>query len=320
VEARWLTQVNEAGETLRPILLKEQRQPITLHALSLKVWPKLEPLVSTSTLELYKLNMHAVLISNLGSMYLQNIDQAAIDEFTQARLKEVGPSCVNNCLRILRRSLRLAEEWKLLTRAPKIRTLPKEHERDFVISEELLTKMLEHKDCHPALHTLVPFLIDTGLRTNEAMALKWEHVGLTPKTGASLGWVQVIEGKSDAAKRHVPLTERAHKILKEIKKTSKSPYVFPATDGGMQSRHVPSASFRVLRDAMKLPKDCVLHSSRHTFCTRLGEAGVDSFTLKALAGHSSVKISEKYVHPTGKIKEAAVGKLNGAYKMPTEKE
>jgi len=32
--------------------------------------------------------------------------------------------------------------------------------------------------------------------------------------------------------------------------------------------------------------------------TRLGESGADAFTIKRIAGHSSISISERYVHPT----------------------
>jgi integrase len=105
--------------------------------------------------------------------------------------------------------LHLAEEWKLITKVPKIKLLPNEHQREFVISDDLLKNMLEHKYCTELLKKLIPFLIDTGLRISEALALTWEHFGLKPKQGASLGWVYVAKGKSKYAKRHVPLTERA---------------------------------------------------------------------------------------------------------------
>jgi integrase len=39
-----------------------------------------------------------------------------------------------------------------------------------------------------------------------------------------------------------------------------------------------------MRDALLLPWDCVIHSTRHTFCTRLGERGADAFTIQRLAG------------------------------------
>lgn len=46
------------------------------------------------------------------------------------------------------------------------------------------------------------------------------------------------------------------------------------------------------------PREFVLHGLRHTFLTRLGEAGADAFTIMRLAGHSSVTVSQRYVHPT----------------------
>ncbi len=175
---------------------------------------------------------------------------------------------------------------------------------------DLLIKMLAHKDCTGLLKKLIPFLIDTGLRISEALALTWEHVGLKPKQGASLGWVYVAKGKSKYAKRHVPLTERSLQILSDMKKSSTSTFLFPAENGEQLSRHWPSEQFRTLRKAMKLPKDCVVHACRHTFCTRLGEAGADAFVSQRLAGHSRIVISQRYVHPTPERLEQAVSRLN----------
>jgi integrase len=41
----------------------------------------------------------------------------------------------------------------------------------------------------------------------------------------------------------------------------------------------------------------VLYSLRHTFLTRLGESGCDVWTLERIAGHSSIQMSSRYVHP-----------------------
>lgn len=49
----------------------------------------------------------------------------------------------------------------------------------------------------------------------------------------------------------------------------------------------------------------MIHSLRHTFLTRFGEAGADAFTIKKVAGHSSVTISERYIHPTPEVQERA---------------
>lgn len=45
--------------------------------------------------------------------------------------------------------------------------------------------------------------------------------------------------------------------------------------------------------------------------TRLGEAGVDAFTLMKVAGHSSVTVSQRYGHPSTGAIERAIEKLQG---------
>src|SRR5262249_1390265 len=58
-----------------------------------------------------------------------------------------------------------------------------------------------------------------------------------------------------------------------------------------------------------------LYDLRHTFLTRLGEAGADPLTIQKIAGHASILISQRYVHPTPERLEDAFAKLetyNGA--------
>ena len=55
----------------------------------------------------------------------------------------------------------------------------------------------------------------------------------------------------------------------------------------------------------------VLYSLRHTFLTRLGASGCDAWTLARIAGHSSVGISARYVHPSEDNVLEAVERLGG---------
>jgi len=47
--------------------------------------------------------------------------------------------------------------------------------------------------------------------------------------------------------------------------------------------------------------------------TRLGLAGADVFTIKKIAGHSSVKVSERYVHPSSESNERAIERMMTQY-------
>jgi integrase len=57
------------------------------------------------------------------------------------------------------------------------------------------------------------------------------------------------------------------------------------------------------------PADFVMHSLRHTMLTRLGESGVDAFTIMRIAGHSSIVVSQRYIHPTPEAVERAFERL-----------
>jgi len=65
-----------------------------------------------------------------------------------------------------------------------------------------------------------------------------------------------------------------------------------------------------VRSALKLPEDFVIQSLRHTMLTRLGEVGADAFTIMRIAGHSSVPVSQRYVHPTPESLERAFEQLD----------
>jgi len=91
---------------------------------------------------------------------------------------------------------------------------------------------------------------------------------------------------------------------------NKSPYLFP---GKKESSPYLISSLdhqhAKLRSKLQLPKEAVIHSLRHTMLTRLGESGVDVFTIMKIAGHSSVSVSEKYVHPSSESMERAFERL-----------
>jgi integrase len=86
-------------------------------------------------------------------------------------------------------------------------------------------------------------------------------------------------------------------------------YVWPGetSTGYIHDETVRRAHLKVI-EAAKV-RHFVLHSLRHTFLTRLGDAGVDAWTLARIAGHSSLKLSMLYVHSSASNMSEAISRL-----------
>jgi integrase len=210
--------------------------------------------------------------------------------------------------------LRLAHEWREIQRVPRIRLLTGERVRDFVLSRK--QEEIYLAACPQPLNDIAVLMLETGLRIGEALHLEWADITLAPVNGARFGFLRVREGKSKNARRIIPLTDRAAAMLRERERSKSSGFVFANREG---KPYVGTSINHLHRDACApkiegkrraiFPADFVLHSLRHTMLTRLGESGVDAFTIMRIAGHSSIVVSQRYIHPTPEAVERAFERL-----------
>jgi integrase len=269
-----------------------------------------------ATVGLYEEKLRRLLAdSQLAGAHLDAIDESVIDGYKQRRTRQLSrygrplsPASVNRELATLRRLLRLAQEWKSLDRVPRIRLLRGERNREFVLSHALEPKYLEAAP--QPLRDVAILILETGVRPGEAVGLQWPDVRLQQAVHAKFGFIVIRGGKSRNAKRNLRLTARAADMLKARKATTKSDRLFPGDEPeaailGTSLDH----QHATVREALKLPQDFVVHSLRHTMLTRLGEAGADAFSIMKIAGHSSVMVSQRYVHPTPEGMDRAFDRL-----------
>src|SRR5882762_2109725 len=250
--------------------------------------------VSAATLGMYEDSYNRLLLfPAIADAELTDINFEKIEAFTRYSLKTQERATVNHNLRVLRRALRLAAKLGIIPAAPQIGMLANENKRDFVLSPEAEEKYLE--DCPPFLRTFAVLDLETGCRLAELTGLRWPDVDWQART------VYVAGTKTPNSRRTLPLTARALEVLQEQKKVSQCAHILssprwpnkPASRNGLQHAH------EAVRKAAGLPLGFVLHSLRHTFCTRLAESGCDVYTLMKLAGHANLATSQRYIHNAG---------------------
>jgi integrase len=153
------------------------------------------------------------------------------------------------------------------------------------------------------LQDVAALILETGMRPGEVFRLRREDVNL------NLAFLRIASGKTQFARRTIPLTQTASEVLTRRMADVKSVWLFP-------SRHTPEKPINWLGKAhvVAVRKAGIhpalhLYDLRHTALTRMAMAGVDLPTLRELAGHANIQMTMRYVHPTPEHKKAAIQKL-----------
>ena len=161
-------------------------------------------------------------------------------------------------------------------------------------------------------------LIDTGMRPEENARLRWESISWA---NGPCGTLQVTHGKRAAARRMLQMSPRVRSILERRWEAAGRPLEGWLWTAATASGHVePSTVKKQHQRALRLSgvRPFVLYSLRHTFLTRLGEAGCDAWTLARIAGHSSISMSARYVHPSHDAVMNIFSRLQTAKELPVE--
>lgn len=154
------------------------------------------------------------------------------------------------------------------------------NKRERYLSDDEIARMIEALRTEPnrvAADTLT-FLMLTGLRRNEGLQARWEHVDLERER---LFLPNTKSGKS----RHVVLNAEAMDLLKRQPRVEGNPYIFPGRIAGKPLNNPDKALKRV--KAAAVVDNLRLHDLRHTFASVAVDEGWQIYDVKNLLGHAS---------------------------------
>jgi integrase len=268
-----------------------------------------------NTLRYYKTGAKSLLESDLAQLRLDEITGEHAQRYA-SRHSNWSPSTINCGLRCLRRAIYLAAEWEVIdrNRRPKIPLAKGERQRDRVLSDFEVDRYLNA--CEQPWRDAAIIMLGTGARPGEVLSLRWEHV-LFGTSGKGL--IQIVAGKSKAAKRVLPMVPVVRASLDSRWRAASEPtegWVFPSADSRVghvvtvKSFH--ARALKRVNDEAKEKKQPPLkpfepYILRHTSLTRLAQSGCDAFTLAKIAGHSSITITQRYVHAQADAIDRAFG-------------
>lgn len=273
---------------------------------------RFQPFIEASTLDsdskrYYQTGWRLLSETAARDWRLEEIDASEVD-----MLRFSGSGANANCaLRTLRRMLSLACDWEIIDRKPRIK-LRKEVERTAVFDADMEERFL--KVARQPLRDVFLISHDSGLRPEEVIRMRWENV-LWKKN-----LIYVPNGKTEQAKRYVPLSQRVHDLLlerkargvAERKANEKNEWVFPSK--AKKESHISyfpiAKQFAKARKDANIPKGVVLYSARHSFATDMLDRTGNIVLVGKLLGHRSVTTTQRYLHPQMKDLAELVNERN----------
>lgn len=239
-----------------------------------------------------------------GDTNISKITLGAVQEFMDERLSEVSLATVQKDVSTLRAILNKAHREELLATPPRFPKFKALEPRDRWLTPNEEERLASCAAAH--LVPLIRFAVDTGGRRAELLGLDWRQVDLARKR-------VVFLNTKNGENRTVRLCDRACAVLANLGPKEAGP-VF--TYKGRAIRSVRT-SFIAARKASGLD-DVRFHDLRHTFASRLVQAGVPLYDVGQLMGHKSLEMVQRYAHLAPDYQERAITALNElGHKMGT---
>ena len=213
---------------------------------------------------------------------LDEITTERVAEFMlQCRLKGNTPATINRKFSCLSKIFTTAQDFNKCNQKPKfnwqkepegrIRWLTYEEE------DEYLDYFIENVD----IKDLIKISCDTGMRVSETLSV--------PFSDYQNGFVRIWINKSDKP-RSVALTSRVKEIIGRRQMMDPDGELPISISYNWCQKLIKRAS-----EELGYP-DVTIHTFRHTFASRLVQAGRPLFSVQKLMGHKTTAMTQKYAH------------------------
>jgi integrase len=233
--------------------------------------------------------------TKLADMQLDKITGEVVAQYRDARLKEVSANTVRLELAFLSVVFeQCRKDWGLAVSNPvrQIR-MPKpgkpRQRRLEPGEEDALLAACKTSRAH-YLHSFVVLAIETGMRSGELLAMRWEHVNLNKRT-------VFLPDTKNGHPRTVPLSTRALNAIHALPRSINGKLF----TSGYHSIHnafqlAITKAQATQSDSVTFLKGLRFHDLRHEAVTRLFEKGLNPIEVGMVSGHKTLSMLQRYTH------------------------
>jgi site-specific recombinase XerD len=243
-----------------------------------------------------------------GHLPMKQITRLQVQQFQrQLSAEGLSPASVNQHLQLMRRFMNLGVEWEFLERnvLARIKLLHTDNRREAFLSGAQVADLVEvlKTDENRLVCMIILFLLSTGARLREGLSVEWGHIDLEN----ALWKIPASNSKSKRVK-HLPLSASAIWALKAVQKRDDSPFVFASPVTGKPFSGISRTWYKLRRKA-GLPSNIRIHDLRHTFASRLVNAGESLYVVQQMLGHADSRTTQRYAHLSNEVQRRAANRV-----------
>jgi integrase len=274
----------------------------------------------------YRILADKHLVPAIGATKLKRLSADDVDTWLEGLTDKLSTRSLQSVHSILRRAIHQAQARdKVLRNVAELVTTPKGRagRPSKALTLDQATAVLEEAKASP-LHAYVALSIMTGVRTEEARALRWDHIvawvddatGWQPVTEAGFDhdkfavyvWRSVRadgDTKTQKSRRTLEVPDEAAKALKALRKRQATQrlkagedwadnnLVFSTRTGTELAAGNVRRSFRAIAKAAGVGDDWTPRETRHTFVSIMSDNDVPIETIADLVGHKGTSVTER---------------------------
>ena len=223
---------------------------------------------------------------------LTDITPSLVTAYKAKRRRQgAAPATINKEMGLLRNAFNVAiKEWEWCRDNPvqrvRMETVNNQMERWLTAKEE--ASLLA---ASPAwLQDIITFALHTGMRRGEILNLQWQDIDFGRET-------LVVMKSKNKQRRTIPLNRQVFEllVLKQEHRRQDSQFVFTTANGTPISPRNLARGFQKARKKANIP-NLRFHDLRHSFATRLVQAGIDLYQVQRLLGHKKPDMTQRYAH------------------------
>lgn len=310
---------------IKEFIKKKEGDNLTFDVVTTEWLEHKKILIKESTYSNYAYSINKYLLPTFKDMKLKKLQDYNFNEFIEKLMESLSSKTIRDIVCVLKSILCFAEdEYNYNLKKNKIICPKMDKENLVVLSKRERIRLENYCLKENTLRSIgIVICLNTGIRVGEICALNWKDIDLEKNELHIRHTLQRIydkdqkktkiiidKPKTKNSVRTIPISNKLHEILKELRKEYKDDDFLLTGDS---EKYIEPRNYQyIFKDILKKSKikKYKFHILRHTFATECIEVGMDVKSLSEILGHANVEITlNKYVHSSYKTKKKYLEKL-----------